>query len=94
MSLRLKFLAFVQTDTFTTVTTVMDANCSDIQDNLQYNCTAEFAVGIISSVNQSVEIIQSVNVTVRGPYGSNSSVIQSNQSKYEKVQCLQYVEAT
>ena len=37
---------------------------------MQYNCTAEFAVDIIPSVNT----IESVNVTVSGPYGSASSL--------------------
>jgi len=54
----------------------MDATCSDIQDNIQYNCTAEFTL-------PSVEIIQSVNVTVSGPYGSNYSVVHiKKQSKW------------
>ena len=37
---------------------------------MQYNCTAEFAVDIIPSV----DTIESVNVTVSGPYGSASSL--------------------
>ena len=37
---------------------------------MQYNCTAEFAVDIIPSV----DAIESVNVTVSGPYGSASSL--------------------
>ena len=68
MSLMLQFITSYQTGT----PTVMDANCSDIQNNIQYNCTAEFTVDIIPSV----EIIQSVNVTVSGPYGSNSSMME------------------
>ncbi|XP_065910485.1 uncharacterized protein [Dysidea avara] len=68
MSLMLQFLTSYQTGT----PKVMDANCSDIQNNIQYNCTAELTVDIIPSV----EIIQSVNVTVRGPYGSNCSVME------------------
>ena len=74
MSLLLKFLVSYQSGT----PTVMDATCSDVQNNVQYNCTAEFTVDIIPSV----EIIQSVNVTVRGPYGSNSSVMEIEQSTY------------
>ena len=54
----------------------MDATCSDIQNIIQYNCTAEYTVSIIPSV----EIIQSVNVTVRGPYGSNCSVMEVEES--------------
>ena len=37
---------------------------------MQYNCIAEFAVDIIPSV----DTIESVNVTVSGPYGSASSL--------------------
>jgi len=58
--------------------TVIDATCGDIQDNIQYNCTAELTVDIIPSV----EMIQSVNVTVSGPYGSNYSVMEVEQSKH------------
>ena len=60
--------------------TVMNATCGDIQDNIQYNCTAEFTVDIIPSV----EIIQSVNITVSGPCGSSSitSVLEAEQSMY------------
>ena len=43
--------------------------CSSLSD-MQYNCTAEFAVGI----NPSVDTIESLNVTVSGPYGSTSSL--------------------
>ena len=74
MSLILKFLTSYQTGT----PTVMDATCSDIQNNIQYNCTAEFTVDLIPSV----EVIQSVNVTVSGPYGSSSSVMEVEQSTY------------
>ena len=74
MSQMLKFQASYQTGS----PTVMDATCSDIQDNMQYNCTAEFTVDIIPSN----EMIQSVNVTVSGPYGSNYSVMEVDQSKY------------
>ena len=37
---------------------------------MQYNCTVEFAVDIIPSV----DTIESVSVTVSGPYGSASSL--------------------
>ena len=70
MSLTLQF------STTGTPTTVII--CSGIQNNIQYNCTAEFTVDIIPSV----ELIQSVNVTVSGPYGSNSSVMEVDQSMY------------
>ena len=72
MSLSLQFLASSQTST----PTVMNATCSDIQNNTQYNCTAEITMGIIPSVNT----MQSVNVTVIGPYGSSSSVMVVQQS--------------
>ena len=49
--------------------------CSSLSD-MQYNCTAEFAVDI----NPSVDTIESVNVTVIGPYGSSSSLKNINQS--------------
>ena len=74
MSRMLQFQASYQTGS----PTVMDATCSDIQDNIQYNCTAEFTVDVIPSV----EIIQSVNVTVSGPYGSNYLVMETEQSMY------------
>ena len=45
------------------------ATCSSLSDR-QYNCTGEFTVDIIPSV----ETIESLNVTVSGPYGSSSSV--------------------
>ena len=44
---------------------------------MQYNCTAEFAVDVIPSV----DTIESVNVTVSGPYGSASSLKNMNQSE-------------
>ena len=44
---------------------------------MQYNCTAEFAVDVIPSV----DTIESVNVTVSGPYGSASSLRSVNQSQ-------------
>jgi len=54
----------------------MNATCSDIRNNTQYNCTAEITMDIIPSV----DTIQSVNVTVSGPYGSSSSVMEVQQS--------------
>ena len=44
---------------------------------MQYNCTAEFAVEVIPSV----DTIESVNVTVSGPYGNTSSLMNVNQSE-------------
>ena len=44
---------------------------------MQYNCTAEFVIDIIPSV----DTIESVNVTVTGPYGSASSLRNINQSQ-------------
>ena len=52
------------------------ATCSLLSD-MQYNCTAEFAVNIIPSVDK----IESVNVTVTGPYGSASSLRNVDQSQ-------------
>ena len=52
------------------------ATCSLLSD-MQYNCTAEFAVDVIPSV----DIIESVNVTVSGPYGSASSLRNVYQSE-------------
>ena len=75
MSRILQFTASYQTGS----PTVMDATCSAIQDNIQYNCTAEFIVDIIPSV----EIIQSVNVIVSGPYGGSSSMMEIEQSMYK-----------
>ena len=72
MSLILPFSASYQTGS----PTVMDAMCNDIQNNILYNCTAEFVLDIIPSV----EIIQSVDVTVIGPYGSNSFVMETEES--------------
>jgi len=68
----LQFLASSQTNT----PTAMNATCSDIPNNIQYNCTAE----ITMDITPSIEIIQSVNVTVSGPYGSGSSVMVIEQS--------------
>ena len=45
-------------------------NCSPISDN----CTAELTVDIIPSVDTT----ESLNVTVSGPYGSNSSISNPN----------------
>ena len=43
---------------------------------MQYNCTAQFAVdGILPN-----DTIESVNVTVSGPYGSTSSLRNMSQS--------------
>ena len=72
MSRMLQFTASYQTGS----PAMMDATCSDIQDNMQYNCTAEFTVDIIPSV----EMIQSVNVTVIGPYGSAYAAVEVEQS--------------
>ena len=76
MSLTLKFLTSYQIG----ILAVMDATCSDIQTNTQYNCTAEFTVSITSLI----EIIQLVNVTVSGTYGSNSSMMEIEQSAFEQ----------
>ena len=69
-SLALQFSTRYQTGT----PTVTDATCSGIQNTSQYNCTAE------STVIALVETILLVNVTVSGPYGSNSSVMKVEQS--------------
>ena len=45
-------------------------NCSLLSDN----CAAELTVNIIPSV----DTIESFNVTVSGPYGSNSSISNQN----------------
>ena len=42
------------------------ANCS-LLSGMQYNCTAEFPIGSI----------ESVNVTVSGPYGSSASFLNT-----------------
>ena len=49
------------------------ATCSSLSD-MQYNCTAELTVDIIPSVNT----IESLNVAVSGPYGSNLSISNPN----------------
>ena len=64
MSLLLIFSASYQTGNSNSQSTI----CSLLSD-MQYNCTAEFAVDIIPSV----DTIESVNVTVCGSYGSASS---------------------
>ena len=77
MSLMLTFLASYQTGS----PTVMDAMCHDIQSIIQYNCTAEFIIDVIPSV----EIIQSVNVIVSSPYGSNSFEMETEESMCYKL---------
>ena len=69
MSLLLNFSASYQTGNSNS----QSATCSSLSD-MQYNCTAEFAVDIIPSV----DTIESVNVTVSGPYGSASSTSTEN----------------
>ena len=69
MSKMLDFSASYQTGNSNT----QSATCSLLHD-MQYNCTAEFNVDIIPSVNT----IESLNVTVSGPYGSNSSTSNPN----------------
>ena len=56
------------------------AICSLLSD-LQYNCTAEFAIDI----NPSVGTIESVNVTVCGSYGNVSSRNTLNTGTYNYV---------
>ena len=53
------------------------ATCSPISDT-QYNCTAEFTVDILPSV----DTIESVNITVSGPYGSNSATSYPNSGDH------------
>ena len=72
MSLSLTFSASYQTGSSSS----QSATCSLLSD-MQYNCTAEFAVDIIPSV----DAIKSVNVTVSGPYGSASSLKSVRLSK-------------
>ena len=72
MSLSLTFSASYQTGNSNS----QSATCSLLSD-MQYNCTAEFAVDVIPSV----DTIESVNVTVSGPYGSASSLRNVNQSE-------------
>ena len=73
MSLSLTFSASYQTGNSNS----QSATCSLLSD-MQYNCTAEFAVDNIPSV----DTIESVNVTVSGPYGSVSSLRNVNQSQF------------
>ena len=70
-SLSLDFSASYQTGNSSN----QSAMCSSLSD-MQYNCTAEFAIDI----NPSVDAIKSVNVTVSGPYGSASLPKNVNQS--------------
>ena len=72
MSKSLTFSASYQTGNSSS----QSATCSLLSD-VQYNCTAEFAVDIIPSV----DTIESVNVTVSGPYGSASSLRNIDQSQ-------------
>ena len=69
MSLNLRFLLSYQVgDTGYSYNQLAD--CSTFPDS----CAAEFAINSISSV----DIIESVNVTVSGPYGSASSLNPDN----------------
>ena len=72
MSKSLTFSASYQTGNSSS----QSATCS-LLSNMQYNCTAEFAVDIIPSVGR----IESVNVTVSGPYSSASTMDNKNQSQ-------------
>ena len=75
MSLSLTFSANYQAGNSNS----QSATCSLLSD-MQYNCTAEFTVDIIPSV----DTIESVNVTVSGPYGSASSLKSVRLSKSGK----------
>ena len=79
MSLSLTFSASYQTGNSNS----QSATCSLLSD-MQYNCTAEFAVDVIPSV----DTIESVNVTVSGPYGSASSLRNVNQTESECCVCM------
>ena len=68
MSSNLRFLISYRTGN-TGISNSQLATCSLLPD-LQYNCTAEFAVDVIPSV----DIIESVAIAVSGPYGSASSL--------------------
>ena len=70
-SLLLNFSASHQTGSSSS----QSAMCSSLSD-MQYNCTAKFAVDI----NASVDMIESMTVSVSGPYGSASSLKKINQS--------------
>ena len=76
MSLSLTLSASYQTGNSNS----QSATCSLLSD-MQYNCTAEFAVDVIPSV----DTIESVNVTVSGPYGSASSLRNVNQGQFLNV---------
>ena len=69
ISLSLTYSASYQTGDSTSGSTT----CSLLSD-IQYNCMADFS--IISNVT-----IESVSVTVSGPYGSASSLRNKNQSQ-------------
>ena len=72
-SLMLQFLTRCQTG----IPTRKNATCSNIQNTTQYNCSAE------TTIFPLAKRIQLVNVTVSGPYGSNSSsVVEIEQSKH------------
>jgi len=79
MSLMLKFSTHYQNSTPTS----MDAMCSEIHNNTKHNCTAELVIDVTSA-----EIIQSVNVIVSGPYGSNSIIMETEQSMYYELYIL------
>jgi len=78
MSLMLTFSASYNYQFSTPI--LVDATCSAIHNKIQYNCTAELSIGII----HSTDVTRSVNVTVTGPYGSNSSVMEVQESMYHK----------
>jgi len=76
MSLMLTFSTHYQTST----PTVMDAMCNEIHNNTQHNCTAELVIDVTS-----VEIIRSI---VSGPYGSNSIIMETEQSMHYELYIL------
>jgi len=69
MSRNLTFSAIYQTGNSNS----QSPTCFSLSD-MQYNCIAESGVDIIPSV----DTIESVNVTVSGPYGSASSKSNPN----------------
>ena len=71
MSSNLTFSASYQTG----IINSQSATCFPLSD-MQYNCTAKFAIDVIPSV----DIIQSVNVAVSGPYGDASFLNTTNLS--------------
>ena len=77
MSKSLIFSASFKTSNSSSQSTKQSAACSLLSE-MQCNCRAEFAFGIIPPV----DALQSVNVTVMvsGPYGSNSSLRNINES--------------